>query len=84
MLTLSRAWSIVPFATILFLDIANVQSAAGGVPPGMSLTCQFTSGPRSGTTFDFSTTPGATPAPIGAPCTDGAGSFGRAIAQRSK
>jgi hypothetical protein len=48
-------------------------------PPGMSLTCQFTSGPRTGQTQNFSGMPGATPAPIGSPCTDGQGSFGVAI-----
>jgi hypothetical protein len=50
-----------------------------GTPPGTSLTCQFTSGPRTGQTQNFSGVPGATPAPIGSPCTDGQGSFGVTI-----
>lgn len=41
-----------------------------GLPPGMSLTCRFTNGPRAGQIQDFCGT-AATPAPIGGPCTDG-------------
>lgn len=44
-----------------------------------TLTCKFTFGPRAGTTFRFAPGPGITPAPIGALCTDGAGSSGVAV-----
>jgi hypothetical protein len=53
---------------------------AESLPAGMSLTCQFTSGPRAGTSFNFTGIPNVTPAPIGGPCSDGAGSTGYAIA----
>ncbi len=44
-----------------------------------SLTCKFTYGPRSGSTFRFSPGPGISPAPVGSPCTDGLGSTGFAV-----
>lgn len=46
------------------------------LPPGWSLKCAFTNGPRTGTVLDFSGLPLARPAPVGAPCTDGQFSFG--------
>jgi hypothetical protein len=46
-----------------------------GLPPGYSLVCRFTSGPRAGQIINFCGLP-ANPAPVGGPCTDGAGSFG--------
>src|SRR5687768_15535402 len=52
---------------------------AQSLPPGMSLTCQFTGGPRAGQTENFSGVPGATPVPIGSPCSDAQGSFGVAV-----
>jgi hypothetical protein len=46
---------------------------------GMTLTCRFTGGPRAGQTQDYSGVPGAKPAKIGSPCTDGVSSNGIAI-----
>jgi hypothetical protein len=48
---------------------------------GLSTTCKFTSGPRAGQVKHWPrNTPGLTPARIGAPCTDGVGNSGIAIA----
>ena len=44
-----------------------------------SRTCQFTAGPRAGRSFYFPLHMPITEAPVGAPCTDGMGSFGYAI-----
>ena len=46
---------------------------------GMTTVCQFSSGPRSGTSFDFRPY-GVQPIPVGSPCTDGQGSNGTAVA----
>jgi hypothetical protein len=46
---------------------------------GMTLTCKFTQGPLAGQTRDYSGVPGARPAPIGSPCTDGRTSNGIAV-----
>ncbi len=56
------------------------QNPGGALPQGMTLTCQFTSGPRAGQTQNFAGVPGARPAPIGSPCTDGVSSNGVAVA----
>jgi hypothetical protein len=45
------------------------------LPGGMTLTCRFIGGPRAGGFQNFSGT-GVAPIPVGAPCNDGAGSFG--------
>lgn len=50
-------------------------SRCPGLPPGMSLTCRFTRGPRAGQVQDFCGT-GARPAPVGGSCTDGFASSG--------
>lgn len=52
-------------------------------PAVMSLTCRYTSGPRQNETQDFAGVPGVRPAPIGASCTDGNGSYGIAMASSS-
>jgi hypothetical protein len=41
-----------------------------------SFTCQFNSGARAGSTFNFEGVPGALPGPVGTPCRDGQGSSG--------
>jgi len=46
---------------------------AGG---GTTLTCQFTSGPRTGQAQSYAGVPGVSPIPIGAPCSDLQGSTG--------
>ena len=46
------------------------------VPAGMTLTCQFTSGPRAGQAQNYTGVPGVNPIPIGAPCSDLRGSTG--------
>ena len=45
-----------------------------GVNPGFGQACRFNSGPRSGTTLDYSHTLGSLPLAIGARCADGASS----------
>jgi hypothetical protein len=81
----NRAWLAVLCAACLSsgVGVVRAQSSTSGLPSNMTLTCHFTGGPRSGQTFDFSNTPGVTPAPIGAPCTDGQGSYGVAVAPGS-
>jgi hypothetical protein len=50
-------------------------SSCPGLPPGMSLLCKYTAGPKAGMTQNFCGLP-ATPSPVGGPCTDGAASWG--------
>jgi hypothetical protein len=45
----------------------------------LTTICQFSSGPKAGTTFDFKPF-GVQPIPSGSPCTDGQGSNGVAVA----
>jgi hypothetical protein len=63
--------------------IANWVGLFGGKPTtavGYSTTCKFTVGPRAGSTQYYPpNAPGLTPAVVGGPCTDGAGSIGYAI-----
>ena len=47
--------------------------------PRITTVCRFNSGPRAGTSFDFQPY-GVQPIPVGAPCTDGQGSNGVAVA----
>jgi hypothetical protein len=49
---------------------------AKSLPTRMSLICKYTAGPKAGQTQNFAGVPGITPAPVGAPCTDGQGSSG--------
>jgi hypothetical protein len=59
--------------------IFGQKSKSGTATIVYSTTCKFTMGPRTGTVFHFQ--PGTVvPAPVGYPCTDGAGSSGIAIA----
>lgn len=57
---------------------ATAQSESMSAPHRMSTLCRFTSGPRTGTIYDFAD---STPLPVGAPCRDGAGSAGVVIAE---
>jgi hypothetical protein len=57
-----------------YLSPGAPMGAAGNPAPGFSQLCRFNSGPRSGTTFDYSHTLGALPLAIGSPCADGASS----------
>jgi hypothetical protein len=66
-LRIVRALALVLLAT----------AASAQVPPGFSLTCQFTYGPKAGQIESF---PQAWPVPIGSPCTDAIASSGVAIA----
>lgn len=58
------------------------QSTTTQIPPGMTLTCMFTSGPQQGHTVSFMGVPGAQPTYPGRPCTDGQGSYGTAAPQQ--
>lgn len=49
------------------------------LPPGWTLKCQFTGGPRAGTVVDFSGVPLARPAPVGSTCSDGQFSIGSSV-----
>jgi hypothetical protein len=62
------------------------RSGGGGnsLGSGMTLTCRFTSGPRTGQTQDYSGVAGVAPVPVGSPCTDGVSSNGVAIAPGKK
>jgi hypothetical protein len=57
----------------------NAWSSAGLLKQGYTQSCNFTSGPRAGTTFNYSHTLGAQPVTIGSACSD-AGSKGFAVA----
>jgi len=52
-------------------------------PKNTTTVCSFTSGPKAGQTIDFGKDPGVIPAMIGAPCSDGTGSFGMAVPSSS-
>lgn len=58
------------------------QQSTTQLPPGMTLTCMFTSGPQQGHTISFLGVPGARPAYPGQPCMDGQGSSGTAVLQQ--
>jgi hypothetical protein len=58
------------------LSLSAQQSSSGSLPPGMSLGCQFTSGPRSGQFEIYMGIPDPNPALVGSSCTDGQGSTG--------
>lgn len=73
------------------LGIAIASAAAGDdttatagevatLPTGMTLTCRFYTGPRTGQIQDLAGVSGARPARIGSLCSDGASSAGIAIA----
>jgi hypothetical protein len=59
-------------------DSAASASEAGTLPAGMTLTCQFYTGPRTGQIRDLAGV--ASPARIGSLCSDGGSSAGIAIA----
>ena len=70
------------FATaLLFVGLWFSQASAQGLPQsgGITTVCQFTQGPRQGSTFDFAQF-GVQGIPVGSPCQDGQGSTGVAIA----
>ena len=56
---------------------SDASTSSSDLDSGMSLTCQYTSGPRAGQTQTFAIG-SARPAPIGGNCTDGWGSWGYA------
>ena len=59
------------------------QEAPGQQASGTTSTCHFTSGSRSGSTVDFSATPGVAAVPVGSRCADMTGSSGVAVSQQS-
>jgi hypothetical protein len=74
-----RAIRLIPIFSI-FLAVFNFADKVVAQPAaGLTTVCQFQSGPRAGTTFDFATL-GIQGIPVGLPCTDGQGSSGIAIA----
>jgi hypothetical protein len=60
---------------------SHTRTAVGGVdmPAGMSLSCRYTAGPKSGQTQSFLGIPGFRPVPLGSPCTDGQLSSGISV-----
>lgn len=60
-----------------------VPDEPGSATPALSRTCRFTAGPRAGEDQYYAPSTGVTPIPVGSPCTDGRGSTGRAVADRS-
>jgi len=64
------AFLILPLA----IPMAWAQTTA--IPGGMTMTCQFSGGPRAGQMRDLAGLPGMTPFAIGGACSDGAGSAG--------
>ena len=56
--------------------IGVADGTSGGLPAGMTLTCQFTSGPRAGQAQNYAGVSGVDPIPVGAPCSDLQGSSG--------
>ena len=78
---MSRTMFSVIFTLVALIFCAPASAQA--LPPGFTLTCYFTMGPRAGTTFDFTGLPGAMAAPVGAPCGDGVASVGIAVAPQT-
>ena len=54
----------------------GIADSYGSVPSGMTLTCQFTSGPRAGQAQSYVGVAGVSPISIGSPCSDLQGSYG--------
>lgn len=59
------------------------QPTQGQQTSATTSTCRFTSGPRSGSTVDFSATPGVAAVPVGSRCGDMTGSNGVAVGKTS-
>lgn len=59
---------------------SGIAIAGSGTNTNTTTVCQFNSGGRAGTRFDFAPY-GVQPIPVGSPCTDGAGSNGIAVAR---
>lgn len=59
------------------------QQQPSGQQESSTSTCRFTSGSRSGSTVDFSATPGVAAVPVGSRCGDMTGSNGVAVARQS-
>ena len=63
----------------VFSLIVTVSCCKAAHALNLTTVCRFNSGPRAGTSFDFQPY-GVQPIPVGAPCTDGQGSNGVAVA----
>jgi hypothetical protein len=70
------------FILVLFSPSSG-ESQGQPLPPGMTMTCTFSSGPNQGKTINFAGVPGARAGFIGAPCSDGQGSQGVGVAPQA-
>lgn len=61
---------------LLSFGIGVADGTSSYLAPGMTLTCQFTSGPRAGQAQNYAGVAGVSPIPIGSPCSDLQGSNG--------
>jgi hypothetical protein len=68
------------FAPLAFLVCTLTQGLAPVDAQQQSSTCQFTTGPRAGSTIDFTGVRGVQPGQIGGQCQDGLGSTGVFVA----
>ena len=74
----SFALALTLIPSLLYASASFSQQA----PAGLTTVCQFSTGVRAGTSFDFAAF-NVQPVPVGSPCTDGQGSYGTAIAGNS-
>jgi hypothetical protein len=63
------------FATLLAAAAALLAGASPAEAQAVSTVCTFTTGPRTGTSYDYAQI-GWQPLTVGTPCLDGAGSTG--------
>jgi hypothetical protein len=80
----TKATTLTCNLTVSFPWCPTPPVISANLPPGMSLTCKYTTGPKAGQTQNFSGVQGAIPAPVGGPCGDGQGSIGTAVADGTR
>lgn len=90
-LAIVAAAPLLALSTAAYAQQGSVQQSPNQQAPNQqganeqqtTSTCQFNSGPRSGSTVDFSATPGVAAVPVGSRCGDMTGSTGVAVARQT-
>ncbi|HXQ39848.1 MAG TPA: hypothetical protein VN821_01180 [Candidatus Udaeobacter sp.] len=72
-----------PLFITLVVSVVPIVTVLPAAAQQQSFTCQFSSGPRAGSTIDYAGVQGALPGQVGTPCQDGQGSSGLLVAPRA-